>query len=284
MATAAITREEKIGLAVAAAAHVAIVAVLLYQGTTTPAKPVVEEPERMVVSLATDVGLTSTAPNPVPQARRAAAPDAQPDLAPIPPAFQAPDVLPQPRPRPTAAPRPTTRATSAPRSTPAPAPRPTRSSSPAPTPRATRSSAPAPTPAPRPTQTRSGGISGDFLDGSGASASGSAGSPAATAGPREQAAIGAAIQRQLRPHWQAPNGVDAELLVTNVRFRLNRDGSLSGSPSCVSQSGVNDANNAQKDVHCERAIRAVRAAAPFNLPEQFYDAWRTVTSRFDRRL
>ena len=69
-----------------------------------------------------------------------------------------------------------------------------------------------------------------------------------------------------------------------MRFRLNRDGSLSGAPSCVGQSGVNDNNAPQKDVHCERAVRAVRAASPFNLPEQFYDGWKTVTSTFDRRL
>ena len=274
MAIATLTREEKVGLGVAAAAHVAIVAVLLYQGATAP-EPVVQEPERMVVSLAEDVGLTSTAPNPVDSARMAEAPEFAPTTPPpLPQIFDPPSepVTQPPRVQPSVSPR-TSRARTTP--TPTPAPRPS--------PRATQRSTPAP--APSPTQRAAASrVGSDFLGGSGASESGDAGTPAATAGPREQAAIGAAIQRQLRPHWQAPNGVDAELLVTNVRFRLNRDGSLSGSPSCVSQTGVNDANNAQKDVHCERAVRAVRAAAPFNLPEQFYDAWRTVTSRFDRRL
>ena len=38
------------------------------------------------------------------------------------------------------------------------------------------------------------------------------------------------------------------------------------------------------DTRTEQAIRAVRLAAPFNLPEEFYDKWKTVNSRFDRRL
>jgi len=28
----------------------------------------------------------------------------------------------------------------------------------------------------------------------------------------------------------------------------------------------------------------VRLAAPFDLPEQFYDKWKLINSRFDRRL
>jgi protein TonB len=73
-------------------------------------------------------------------------------------------------------------------------------------------------------------------------------------------------------------------LVTIVRFRLNADGSLSGSPTCLRQSGETPSNAAQKGLHCERAIRAVRLAAPFDLPEQFYDKWKLVDSTFDRRL
>ncbi|MEB3416899.1 hypothetical protein VCJ71_12580 [Alteriqipengyuania sp. WL0013] len=96
--------------------------------------------------------------------------------------------------------------------------------------------------------------------------------------------LAAEITRQLRPHWSAPQGVDVELLVTRVRFSLNRDGSLSGSPRCISTTGVNASNSAQKDVHCERAIRAVRAASPFNLPAQYHEAWKTNTWSFDRNL
>ena len=51
------------------------------------------------------------------------------------------------------------------------------------------------------------------------------------------------------------------------------------------QTGVTSVNAAQKDRHAEQAIRAVQLAAPFNLPEEYYDAWKRVSSfRFDKRL
>lgn len=111
------------------------------------------------------------------------------------------------------------------------------------------------------------------------------GSPAAKFGPREQAALSGAITRALRPHWAAPQGVDVEKLVTYLSWELNPDGSLKGRPRVVRQTGVTPSNQAQKDRHAELAIRAVQKAAPFNLPDQFYDKWKRVKSwRFDRRL
>ena len=111
-----------------------------------------------------------------------------------------------------------------------------------------------------------------------------------TAGDRpsavQQASIDAAIIRQLKPHWSPPSGVDVDRLVTVVRFRLNRDGSLNGNPEVLRQTGVTDANRAQATRHQEQAIRAVRLAAAqgFNLPERFYSGWSVVTSNFDNRL
>jgi hypothetical protein len=53
----------------------------------------------------------------------------------------------------------------------------------------------------------------------------------------------------------------------------------------VRQEGITDANRAQAARHAEQAIRAVRLAAPFNLPDEFYPAWKRVTAfRFDRKL
>jgi hypothetical protein len=50
-----------------------------------------------------------------------------------------------------------------------------------------------------------------------------------------------------------------------------------------SQSGVNASNKAQAARHAENAIRAVQLAAPFKLPEEYYEAWKTVRgARFDR--
>ncbi|AXB77547.1 hypothetical protein TQ38_014395 [Novosphingobium sp. P6W] len=69
-----------------------------------------------------------------------------------------------------------------------------------------------------------------------------------------------------------------------MRFRLARDGSLSGEPEVVSTTGQNAANQAQVTRHQEQAIRAVKLAAPFNLPDDLYEGWKVVTTNFDRRL
>jgi outer membrane biosynthesis protein TonB len=262
-------REERIGLGIAAAAHVALLAALVLHVRDDATKLPI--PERMEVSLATEVSLESTAPDPSAEPQAAIAPVLAPEPEPLPEPVQQ-EVVERVQP----APQPTRRPTV----TPAPAPRPT--ASPRPTPRPTAR------PEPRPTQaSRSGGsrLGEDFLEGVGGSErSESTGTPAATFGASESAALQQAIARQLKPHWAAPQGPDVEKLVTIVRFRLNRDGSLTGNPTVVSQSGVTPVNEAQKGRHAEQAIRAVRLAAPFDLPEEFYDHWKTVNSRFDRRL
>ena len=261
-------REERIGLGVAAVAHVALLAALVFNVRDEPTRLPV--PERMEVSLASEVSLESTAPDPSAEPQAAIAPVLAPEPEPLPePVLEPVQERVQPAPQPTRRPTTTT-----------PAPRPTATARPEPRP-TTR-------PEPRPTQaSRSGGsrLGDDFLEGVGGSErSDSTGTPAATFGAAESAALQQAIARQLKPHWAAPQGPDVEKLVTIVRFRLNSDGSLAGNPTIVSQSGVTPVNEAQKGRHAEQAIRAVRLAAPFDLPEEFYDKWKTVNSRFDRRL
>lgn len=283
MALARITREEQLGLGVAAVAHAALAWVLMTRESPPP--PIVVEPKPVVVTLSTDVGLTSTAPDPVPEA--AMAPPSSSSLPDAPPASQPDEFVPAevPAALPTLGPTPAPTA----RATRRPTPTPTSRASRTPTPRATptpssRRRNPAPTPSPSASR-RNTGFDGAFGSGTGTSNSSSnSGTQAAEIGPAVRSSLAGEITRQLRPHWTAPQGVDVELLVTRVRFRLNRDGSLSGSPSCVGQSGVNASNRAQKDAHCERAIRAVRLAAPFNLPEQYHEAWKTNTWSFDRNL
>jgi periplasmic protein TonB len=248
-----LNREERIGLGIAAVAHVALVAALVWQVNDEPeALPV---PERMTVSLADEVSLASTAPDPSDDAQAAVAPVLSDVPAPV---VEPVREIERPVPRPTVAPRPTPRATNR----------------------------PTPTPTPRASPTRQAGgtrLGDDFLNGIGGSEG--RGSPASTFGPAEAASLIQAISREIKPHWNAPQGVDAEKLVTVLSFNLNPDGSLNGTPRVVSQSGVTDSNRPQLQLHAERAIRAVQLAAPFDLPDEFYDKWKRVSSlRFDRRL
>src|SRR5690606_37548689 len=86
--------------------------------------------------------------------------------------------------------------------------------------------------------------------------------PESRIGASARASIVQAIIRQIKPHWSAPQGVDADKLVSILSFRLNEDGSLSGAPRVVDQSGITPANRPQAALHAERAVRAVQLAAP----------------------
>jgi hypothetical protein len=117
-----------------------------------------------------------------------------------------------------------------------------------------------------------------------ASESKAAATPAATAGPAVQASLSREVQRQLKPHWRAPSGADSELLRTVVEVQLNRDGSIIGTPRVVEQKGVTASNRAQAGLHKEQALKAVRLAAPFRLPAEYYDSWKVILPVFDKRL
>ncbi len=260
--------EDSFGLAVAIILHGALVSVLLLQPVRDE---VLAVPERMSVSLVSEVSLESTAPQLVTESRAAIAPvladEPQPDVSETQSQDEAP---PEPRSTPVRVTRGENRSITAPRSQ-------SRPRTP-PTPRATST----------PSRQQGGSRVGeDFLPpGAGSSTETEETAPPATQfGRRERAALASAITRQLRRHWTAPQGVDAELLVSTVTWRLNPDGSLSGRPRCQTRpSGITESNRPQAPLHCERAVRAVQLAAPFNLPEQFYNRWKELEWEFDRRL
>ena len=235
-------------MAIALAAHAGLLALLVLHPVRSP---VVPPPERVMVTLSEDAGLTSTSPEP-----QAEAP-AAPEMAPV----AEPEPVPQPAPAP--------RIKAAPAATPAPAPRPH----------------PAPATAARPaTASR---ISNDFLQGvTGTQASGAAHNPPAAAiGPAVRSALLGAVSRALKPRWIAPQGAEADKLITFVTWNLNRDGTLAGPPRVVRQEGITDANRPQAARHAEQAVRAIQLAAPFNLPAEYYDAWKRIAEfRFDRKL
>lgn len=270
----ALRRDEGLALLAALAAHAALVLVLALQPASTPLPP----PERMTVTLSDEVGLTSTSPEPAAPAAADEAPELGEDAAPPPPTPVPPQPAPTPAPRPAPVPQPKAAAQPA---KPAPAkaqPAKVAAVQPAPA-----KAAPAKAPV-RPGASR---IGDDFLKGTpGGTAKAPPGPPpAAAAGPAVRSALAGAISRQLKPKWVAPQGAEAELLVTILTWDLNADGTLAGSPRLVRQEGITAANRAQAQRHVEQAIRAVRLAAPFNLPDEFYPAWKRVTAfRFDRKL
>ncbi len=292
--------EELIALALAIGLHGLLVLAFLLQDEP-PAPP--PEPERMVVNLSTDVTLASTAPDPVSESRASQAPELSDNLAPpvsdtltrplpprpadiAPPTRSDPVVTPAPRPttRPTTRPsaRPTTRPTSRPtsRATSRAAPARSTPSRSAPT-RATPSARPSAAP------TQSGGsrVGSDFLGGAGTSTTTSeTRTPASQIGASARASLLSQITREVRPKFEPPSGVEVDKLVSVVRFNLDENGALRGRPSMVRQTGVTDANRAQAARHGEQAVRAVQLAAPFDLPREYYEAFKSVTLNFDASL
>ncbi len=263
--------EERIGLGIALAAHVALVAAVLWR---PPAPALLPVPARMTVTFAEDVAPAETSPETAAPAADVApiiaaepsAPEPQPLVKPL--AKAVPAIKPAPAPLPAARVMPRPQPTIQPKLAPL---------MPADTRPRRRPDAPA------------GGsrLGNDFLKGvPAAQATGAArNAPAAAVGPQVLASLAGAIARQLKPRWSAPQGVDADQLVTVLAWELNPDGSLAGSPRVVRQEGITDANRSQAGRHAEQAIRAVRLAAPFSLPAQYYDQWKRINaSRFDKRL
>ncbi len=292
MAAAAIRKEELAGLALALAAHAALVALLALNPPRPAPMPL---PERMTVTISDEVGLTSTSPQPSANAAPATAPELGDPAPPAPepqPAPVQPKVQPRPEPPKPTPPKPVPpKPAPQPVVQPKPQPRPVAKApaQPAPRPVVARPAAPSRTPPAKaaPRQAGADRLGNDFLDGV-KSATGSGrdtNPPAAAIGPAVRSALAGSISRQLKPRWVAPQGAEAELLVTVLAWDLNPDGTLSGSPRVVRQEGITDANRAQAQRHAEQAIRAVRLAAPFDLPPQYYSAWKRVSDfRFDRKL
>lgn len=263
---AGLRREERIGLGIAAGMHVALVLAFLLQPKNREA---IEPVERMTVNLASEVGMEATAPAPVPESRAAIASTLSDEPAPV--AEPAPAIA-QPQPQPVQQPK---------IERPAPAKQPTPPDS------RDRRRPDKPTAAPAKSAPKAGGsrVGDNFLSGMGDSAKTSeTRAPASAIGASTKASLLQAIVREVKPKWQPPSGADVDALVSKVRFRLNADGSLAGRPELVGQRGVNDVNRTQAGRHGEQAIRAVQLAAPFDLPAEYYAAWKTVTLDFDWKL
>ncbi len=281
-------RSEGIGLAIAAVGHVALLALL-------SARLFVAEEERPVsptitVQLSDEIGLESTTPTPAVETATSQAPELgeiEPDMNVSEPVARPdtplPTAAPEPRPSPAPTPKPAREKPKPAEKKPAPETRRPPEKKPSAPPAAKAQAKPAPAPESKPRGSRLGK---DFLKGTSNTESDSTDTNStAKAGAAEVAALEREIGRKLKPHWTAPTGGDAELLITRVSWSMRSDGSLTGGMSCRQVGKVTPSNSPQVDLHCERAKAAIKRAAPFNsLPDKFYDAWKDVVFNFDRKL
>ncbi len=270
-------RAEHTGLGVAVIGHVLLFGALSLSLLATPELPKIDNTP-VEVTLTNEVALETAAPAPTPAATAetppapliAAAPPPAPAPAPVertlpPPPVQKPIAKAEPKP----ATKPSSKAPAKPTRVAVAATKPTRrpglsssivsglSDSPTPS-KATKPGKTTTTPSASTAQTASqtSGISLAQMTGA------------------QKSSLNALIYTQLKPYWKPPSGADAELLITRLSVRLNKDGSLADDPELIDQQGVNDSNRTQAKLHADRAIQAVRRAAPFNLPPQYYDAWK----------
>lgn len=107
---------------------------------------------------------------------------------------------------------------------------------------------------------------------------GAAGAPTdATAAPqpgdaRGDQALNAVIMRQLYACWHPPSNATA---TAKIRFTLNRDGTLAGTPTLVK---VNVGTRSQSVI--DSAMRAVHECR-LHLPPAKYEFWRDIEVNFD---
>lgn len=273
-----IDRAEAAGFGVATAGHLAILAALSFGFAATRLPAPKTAP--IEVSFVDEVGLESIAPSPSaaePAALLApeegppeAAMPAQPVVQPVP---QAQPAAPVPAPAPKPAPRAAERKPTPPK----PAAKPAQARPGVAVAR--------PIPGARPAAARQTGRLSGLLTGVSDrnTDSRSAATPAAAAGPAVQASLGAEVRRQLKPHWKAPTGADSEQLRTEVVISLAQDGRVTDI-RIAGTTGQTASNRPQVPLHREQAERAVRLAAPFRLPVQYYDAWKSLRVTFDKRL
>lgn len=297
-------RAEKIGLGVASAGHVLLFALLSTHWFS--AKPLkLNNP--IEVSIADDVALQSAArkiaetpPPPTPAETEGPPEQAAPATAET--TVAKPEPVPAPTPKPAPVPKPVEKPKPEPKPSvtekPKPVEKPKAEQRPAEKPKTEpRKAEQKPTPAKsksadsgKQAQSRGSKLTLDTRDwtksDSRADTKSDAtdGTPASSISAAQKSALDAEIRRQLKPHWKAPTGADVESLRTIVTVRLARDGSIVGNPEIVDTLGVTASNSTQVRLHQEQAIKAIRLAAPFRLPADFYSGWSFLRLTFDRRL
>ncbi|WP_249340073.1 hypothetical protein [Sphingopyxis sp. L1A2A] len=110
------------------------------------------------------------------------------------------------------------------------------------------------------------------------------GAPASAVSAETRRAFSAAVDGEIRPHWQrnanAISGVELDQLRLRLDIHLNRDGSIADIRQNGSMTGKTESNAPQQKRFVELAVRSIRQAAPFNLPPDQYDGWKVITQPF----
>ena len=95
--------------------------------------------------------------------------------------------------------------------------------------------------------------------------------------------LAAAIKRQVQPCYELGglSGTPAMQIITTLRLRYNKDGSVAGTPQIVDQGPINAGNRAYAQQIAEVARRAVLRCAPVHLPAELYEGgWDDLNFRF----
>ncbi|MEO1043871.1 MAG: hypothetical protein AAFX04_00350 [Pseudomonadota bacterium] len=248
-------QSEAIGLGIATIGHIALFGALSL-GIASRGELRVPQ-ESVAVILSDEVGLVDTSPTPNAEAATSMAPETGEVIPPEP--EDIPQEVTEPTPMPET--RPSTKPTRIARATPKPPPKPVDK-------RDRR----------RPDRRQRGSRFGEnFLDGvtDKESLSREQNPPGKLAGPAVVASLQRELLRQVKPHWRPPTGADAEKLRTKITVALDRNGKIVGTPR-IKTTGVTSSNRPQVKLHGERALAAVRLAAPFTFPPEYYDEWKEI--------
>lgn len=262
-------RAEGAGLGISIAGHVALLVILSLNLMSVRKLPKLSEP--MDVMLVDKAGLTSAAPEvskAPPQA--AQAPEVGPTEETPPEPTPAP---PKPQPAPPTPPRPAP--------TPKPAPKPV-PQKPAPAP-APEKAVEKPTPAPAKPKPKATSLGTDFLKGIPVEKStGKAAAPRAAAiSPIAMNGLVALIASQVKPCYTIPaGGTDTTSIISRIRLRLKKDGSIAAAPEVIGNLGVTPANQPYVRQMNEAATRALQRCAPYKLPPDLFEAWQDLIFTF----
>jgi hypothetical protein len=92
-----------------------------------------------------------------------------------------------------------------------------------------------------------------------------------------QVEIIAELRRQIVRCWAVPGDVTKSTTAVTLTFKLGRDGALTSVPTIVANPVILEYSKQ----FVASASRAIKACAPYRLPEDEYDTWKDVKITFD---